>query len=223
MMICIPIMAKNTDGAIKKMAKAEPLADMVEIRLDLMEEFDLKKLIRSATKPVLVTYRSKREGGRGSAGYRTRMRHLSDAMGAGADYVDVEFKTPLEHRQRIFQNRGSSKIVVSLHLRNTTPSREKLEGVFKNMTATGADVVKIVTHARSREDNLRLLELIPRAQAIGTEIIAFCMGPLGKISRIASPLMGGYMTFASLEKGEESASGQIPAPDMKKILEMLSP
>jgi len=48
------------------------------------------------------------------------------------------------------------------------------------------------------------------------------MGPLGRISRIACPLMGGYMTFASLEKGQESASGQIPAPDMKKILEMLS-
>jgi 3-dehydroquinate dehydratase len=54
------------------------------------------------------------------------------------------------------------------------------------------------------------------------KIIAFCMGPLGRISRIVCPLMGGHMTFASLESGQESASGQIPALDMNKILEMLS-
>ena len=104
--------------------------------------------------------------------------------------------------------------------------KKKLElvknGVFKNMVATGADIVKIVTRARAWEDNLRILELIPKARAMGVGIIAFCMGPLGRISRIACSLMGGYMTFASLEKGQESASGQIPAPDMKKILEMLS-
>ena len=222
-MICIPIMARDMDGFLKKMAKANTLADIIEIRLDIMEEFDLKEIIKSATKPILVTYRSKKEGGEGSAGYETRVRHLSDAMGAGADYVDVEFGIPLEHRKAIFQNRGSCKIVVSLHLRNGTPSRERLDLLFKKTVATGADVVKIVTWARKYDDNLRVLELIPKAQAIGIKIIAFCMGPLGRISRIASLSMGGHMTFASLESGEESASGQIPASDMKKILEILSP
>ena len=221
-MICIPIMAKNTDGALERIAKANSLSDIIEIRLDVMEDFDLKKIIRSATKPVLVTYRSKKEGGRGSAGYGTRVRYLSDAMEAGADYVDVELSIPLEWRQRVFQMKGSCGLVVSCHLLNGTPHREKLERIMENMAATGADIVKIVTWARAWEDNLRVLEIIPKAQAMGIGIIAFCMGPLGRISRIASPLMGGYMTFASLEKGQESASGQIPAPDMKKILEMLS-
>ena len=84
-------------------------------------------------------------------------------------------------------------------------------------------MVKIVTLATDWEDNLRILELIPRARDLGIEIIAFCMGPLGRVSRVFSLFMGGQMTFASLEKGEESASGQIPALDMKKILEALSP
>ncbi len=221
-MICIPIMAKDTDGALKKMAKANTLADIIELRLDVMERFDLKELVESATNPILVTYRSKREGGEGSADYGTRVHYLLDAMEAGADYVDVEFSIPLEWRQRVFQMRGPCGLVVSCHLLNGTPHREKLEGMLKNMAATGADIVKIVTWARAWEDNFRVLELIPKAQTMGIGIIAFCMGPLGRISRIACPLMGGYMTFASLEKGQESASGQIPAPDMKKILEMLS-
>ena len=222
-MICIPIMAKDTDGALKKMAKANTLADIIEIRLDVMEEFDLKELMKSATNPILVTYRSKREGGEGSADYETRVHYLLDAMEEGADYVDVEFSIPLEWRQRVFQMKGPCGLVVSCHLLNGTPHREKLERMMKNMAAAGADIVKIVTWARVWEDNFRVLELIPKAQAMGIGIIAFCMGPLGRISRIACPLMGGYMTFASLEKGQESASGQISAPDMKQILETLSP
>ena len=96
------------------------------------------------------------------------------------------------------------------------------EDIFKELAATGADIVKIVTRARVPGDNIRVLGLIPIAQKIGIRIITFCMGPIGKISRIASPLFGGYLTFASLEKGEESADGQIPVTEMKKILEILS-
>jgi 3-dehydroquinate dehydratase type I len=72
-------------------------------------------------------------------------------------------------------------------------------------------------------DNLKVLDLIPKAQERGIRIIAFCMGRFGKISRIFSHLMGGYLTFASLEGGEESAPGQIPVEEMKRILKVLSP
>jgi len=48
------------------------------------------------------------------------------------------------------------------------------------------------------------------------------MGPMGKISRIFSCLMGGYLTFASLEEGKESADGQIPIREMRKVVDILS-
>ncbi len=48
-MICIPIMARNNTGALKKMAEVSTLADMIELRLDVMEKFDLKEIIESAT------------------------------------------------------------------------------------------------------------------------------------------------------------------------------
>ena len=81
----------------------------------------------------------------------------------------------------------------------------------------------IVTRAQSPEDNLRVLGLIPQARKMDVKIIAFCMGPMGRISRIASLLFGGYLTFASLEEGEESAEGQIPVTEMKKMLEKFLP
>lgn len=221
-MICVSIMARNNFEVLRKMDAAAQSADMMEIRLDVLETFDLNEIIRRAPKPILATYRSKREGGEGSDDYRTRVRHLIDAMEAGVDLVDVEFSLLPEFRQEVLQYPSACGHVVSAHLLNGTPSQERLEDVFVKMAATGANIVKIVTWASAWEDNFRVLELIPKARATGMKIIAFCMGPLGRISRIACPLMGGHMTFASLEKGQESASGQIPAPDMKKILEILS-
>lgn len=221
-MICIPIMARDTAEAQEKMAQAASQADIMEIRLDVMKDFDLESMLASSPRPVLVTYRSKREGGKGTADYVTRTRYLMHAIEAGAHLVDVEYRLPLDFRHKLLQKRGSSGLVISVHLLNGTPSKETLEGFLRKMTATGADIVKIVTRARAWEDNLRVLELIPMARDLGTRIIAFSMGPMGRISRIFSPLMGGYLTFASLEQGQESASGQIPARDMKKIMDMIS-
>ena len=221
-MICIPIMAHDNHDALKKMTGAAPLADIFEIRLDVMERFDLDELIRSAPKPVIVTYRSRKEGGRGKADYGNSVRYLMAAIRAGADFVDVEYSLPLDHRFRIFQDRGKTGIIISGHCLYETPVEERLHGLLRDMAATGADVVKIVTQAKTPEDNLGVLELIPMAKKLGVKIIAFCMGPHGRISRVACPLIGGYLTFASLDTGQESASGQIPAMEMKKTLEAFS-
>jgi 3-dehydroquinate dehydratase type I len=110
---------------------------------------------------------------------------------------------------------------LSLHNTLKTPERSRLDVTLKAMVATGADVLKIVTLARRQEDNLRVLELIAKARWLDTEIIAFCMGPLGRVSRIASTPMGAYMTFAALGNGEESAGGQIPVREMRDILTVL--
>ena len=222
-MICIPIVAKNTEEALEKIDKANALADILEIRLDMMDTFDLHKMIQGASKPVLATYRSTREGGKGPAAHKTRASYLLNALEEGAELVDVEQSFPEKWREKIFRARGKSSIVISTHISDRTPSREELHEIFEELTASGADIIKIVTHANTMTDNLRVLNLIPKAHERGIKIIAFCMGPFGRISRIFSHLMGGYMTFAALEGGEESADGQIPVMEMKKILETLAP
>ncbi len=221
-MICIPIIARNNAEAINKMNEAAPLADMMEIRLDLMESFSLKDIIQKASRPVIVTYRSKKEGGNGLARYETRVRHLLNAVELGADFVDVEFSMPQIYRQEIFKTKGSSRLIISAHLSRQTPSQKSLEDTFRKMAATGADIVKIITYARDPEDILRVLGLIPLAKRLGIKIIAFCMGPSGRLSRIFTLVMGGFLSFASLEEGQESASGQIPIHEMKEMLKSIS-
>ncbi|NVM25772.1 MAG: type I 3-dehydroquinate dehydratase [Desulfobacterales bacterium] len=220
-MFCIPIIAKNTDEALEKITRANTLADMVEIRLDVMDTFDLHEIIQAACKPVLVTYRSREEGGKGSADPETRTDYILTAIQEGADLVDVELSLPPKWQERIFDARGRSGIVISTHISDSTPSGRELEKIFRDLANTGADIIKIVTWAKTWADNLRVLQLIPKAHNLEAKVIAFCMGPMGRISRIVSHLMGGYLTFASLEGGEESAGGQIPIRQMKEIIDML--
>ena len=220
-MFCIPIIAKNTDEAFEKIARASTLADMLEIRLDMMDMFDLHEIIKAASKPVLVTYRSKKEGGKGIEDPAARTDYILTAIQKGADLVDVELSLPRRWREKILDTEGGSRIVISTHINDGTPSQLDLEKIFKDCADTHSDIVKIVTRAETWADNLRVLELIPKAHDLGIKIIAFCMGPMGRISRIVSHLMGGYLTFASLEEGEESADGQIPIRQMKQIIDML--
>ena len=222
-MICIPIIAKNTDAALEKIIRANKLADMLEIRLDLMDTFDLHRIFQTADKPLLVTYRSKNEGGKGSIDPDTYTQYALAALRLGAYLVDVELWLPVKWRARIFDARGQSGIVISTHIQGSTPPQQELEKILGDAIATGADVVKIVTRAEKWSDNLRLLDLVLKAHDRNIRIIAFCMGSLGRASRVLSHLMGGYVTFASLEAGEESADGQIPATEMKRILEILAP
>lgn len=72
-----------------------------------------------------------------------------------------------------------------------------------------------------RDDNLKVLALIPYAIKRGQAIVTFCMGEKGKMSRIFSPLMGAAWTYASLGRRRASAPGQLTVKEMREIWERL--
>jgi 3-dehydroquinate dehydratase len=43
------------------------------------------------------------------------------------------------------------------------------------------------------------------------------MGPLGKWSRIAAPLLGSFLSFAPFSKTGASAPGQLTVNDLKRV------
>ncbi|NCP07423.1 type I 3-dehydroquinate dehydratase [bacterium] len=220
-LFCIPIMAKDTDEAVKKMGDAKHLADLMEIRLDLMESFDVPSLVRASPAPVLVTYRSRAEGGKGDAHPDRVCLYLGAAARAGAAYVDLELNLPAEVRKEVLKIKEGSKYIISRHIPEETPSDYALRRIMKDASRVGGHAVKIVPMARLWEDNLRIISLIIEARRLSIPIIAFCMGPIGRISRIFAHIMGNYLTFASLDEGEESAKGQIPIIRMKETLRYL--
>jgi len=89
------------------------------------------------------------------------------------------------------------------------------------MVGLGADVIKIVSFARSWEDNLAVLSLLPMAKARKQKIVAFCMGEKGKVSRLFSPMLGAEWTYASLSRGKGSAPGQLTVGELKDTWEKI--
>lgn len=222
-MICISILAGDTEEALAKMLGAEPLADLFELRVDVMSSCRLEDIISLAPKPVIITYRSKQQGGKGTDDYAIHAQILSEALEKGADFVDVEHAMPADLRRRLFRDRGKSRIIMSCHVLHETPTRSELEKLYFRLAEWSPDIVKIVTHANAPEDNVRVLDLLSVARNRGVPLITFCMGPLGRISRVASPVLGGFLTFASLARGEESASGQLTATEMRDLVQALAP
>jgi 3-dehydroquinate dehydratase type I len=224
-MICASVVASTMKEALNKMKKGFPLADLLEIRVDHIRDLDLETLLKAKKGGLLVTNRSRKEGGAFAGTEPERIRILIDAVSLGADYVDVEAGTDRmlmeELRRAIGHHGGRTRLIVSYHNFRRTPSLQTLQRKVDECIGCGADIVKIVTTAWAVEDNLRVLGLIPYVQKKGKKAIAFCMGEKGRISRIAAPLMGACLTFASLKKGEESAPGQLTAAAMRCILRLL--
>ena len=54
-MICVPIVGASMLKALDQITAAEKLADFLELRLDLIDSFDLSLLLNAANKPVIVT------------------------------------------------------------------------------------------------------------------------------------------------------------------------
>jgi 3-dehydroquinate dehydratase type I len=83
--------------------------------------------------------------------------------------------------------------------------------------------IKLATSAQTPADNLRVLELIPFGQQqLGVEVLAFCMGPLGRWSRLICLLLGSPWTYVQLPELASAAPGQWTAEEMRRLLEMLS-
>ena len=214
-MICIPIVGPSMSKAQEQIESALVIADILELRLDLIVSPDLSALLASSTLPVIVTNRSKHDGGQYKGLDEDRLQSLRDALKAGADYVDIEVSTPREYLQPFLEESEPAKIILSYHDFSHTP--EDLNPIYETMCEMPGEIVKIVTYARDLSDNLKMFELLKRAKSEKQKLIGLCMGDLGEISRILSPLFGGYLTFGSLETGQESAPGQIPAKILKDI------
>ncbi|XP_020680338.1 bifunctional 3-dehydroquinate dehydratase/shikimate dehydrogenase, chloroplastic isoform X1 [Dendrobium catenatum] len=222
-LVCVPLVAKSVEQMLSEMATAKVRgADVVEIRLDHLASFeprrDLDLLLRNRPLPALVTYRPKWEGGEYEGDDGRRFEALFLAMEFGADYVDIELKVAQEFLDYLSGKRQDrTKLIVSSHNYQSTPSTEDLSSLVARIQAVGADIVKIATTAVDIVDVARMFEVMVHCQEQQVPMIGLVMGERGLISRILCPKFGGYLTFATLSVGKESAPGQPTLSDLLDI------
>ena len=211
------ICASIVDNDLKTIRRTGQIVDFFEIRIDLIGSV-WRKLVAGLDRPWIACNRRSEEGGRWQGSESERIDELIGAVDKGAAIIDIELATP--GVEAVLQKvKGRVELLLSYHNLNETPSFEAMKDIVERQLSVGADVCKVVTTARSFADNIAVLQLISNYPDI--RIIAFAMGPQGYLSRVLSPLVGGYLTYASVEAGKESASGQITISDLRNIYQLM--
>ncbi len=216
------ILPKNTNEALDLIDRAEAeKSDFIEVRLDRLKSLEgLADLAERAKAPKIATMKPLAHRGNFEGTEAEQKQILLAAAKNGFDYVDIDLGVPDAGRFMKEARDHGAKIIVSYHDHNLTPKRAELAEILDRERASGADLCKIVTTARKLEDNLTLLNFITLASK-NSAIVCFAMGELGKVSRLLSPLFGGFLAFAALEHGNETAPGQMTLREMRAAYRVL--
>ena len=241
-MICTSIQGKTLEEILAILE--DGAVEMAEIRLDLcdLDEEEIEELFTESDVPLIATcriaeaakrvageadrlndagrvlseqglYLSEPRRGRNPAEEFAETRLLK-AIEAGAKYVDLEMEAPPMMGRKIRQacQEYGTMLIRSFHDFAGTPPEATLLSLLEKGRRFGGEVVKIVTTATCKADADRVMALYREAEP-GT-LVAFCMGPLGRESRLEALRQGAPFTYACLAPEEATAPGQWTVDEM---------
>lgn len=232
--ICVPLIGKNNLELMEE-AKAlkELKLDVVEWRIDHHQDVEDISKMEEALKelrnelgdmPLLVTFRSKKEGGERevSVAYYAELNKAMAATGM-ADMIDVELFTGDEIVKEIvdFAHSKNVKVVMSNHDFFKTPAKEEIVSRLCKMQEMNADLPKIAVMPQTTEDVLTLLSATNEmvTKHADRPIITMSMAGMGVVSRLAGEAFGSALTFGAAKAA--SAPGQVPVEKLAQVLEIM--
>jgi len=210
--ICAVITVNDFDLA----AGVDRFVDLYEVRIDLIGD-GWQEWVGRLQRPWIATNRLRAEGGKWTGDESGRIGKLMEAVRLGAGIVDIELCTKDLEKVVTEIKTHKAECLISVHDMKGTPYLHDLAGIVRQEIAAGANICKIVTTAQRFEDNLTMLRLFDSFP--DNRLVAFSMGQLGIVSRVLSPMMGGYFTYAAIVEGQESASGQLTATYLRSLYE----
>lgn len=226
--ICVSLAGADV-AALSAQAGHAGRADVIEVRLDSMSGPDVAACCTALDKPLLFTNRPNWEGGAFDGTEEQRMEPLLEAVRQQAAYVDCELRADQSLRRRLLEAMRDkpTRMILSWHNFEDTPSDSELENVLARMMDSGACngkvIGKLVTTAHNSEDALRVLRLQQQAKAADFPLSCFCMGEPGRITRLATLYLGGYMTYACLTDEQATAAGQLSVDQLYTLTSVFTP
>ena len=219
-----------TDGAPSGQARQARLAQQqgagaAELRADLLADpaqvrAALTAVRAASSLPLLLTYRSTTEGGKGAGhgqGYEDYLASLLQLRPAVAA-VDIEMACPASKALVAEAKAGGYDVVGSCHDFTATPSAAQIAEKLAQITAAGADITKVAYMPRAAQDVAALRHAAHDfAGAYPHQpLIAISMGQLGAPSRTD---LANCLTFATIADGAASAPGQATIAYVRAWLE----
>lgn len=237
-LVCVPIMGHDaTSLAVecKSLKQNHIYFDVIEWRIDHykailndMPDADcitagLQAIREQLDTPVLVTFRTKGEGGvqeLSQAGYMALLHFL---VTLPIDAIDIEYFQYNNQIQAVMDDakKRNITVIMSNHDFQSTPPAAQMYRRLEDMKDMGADVAKIAVMPQSRQDVLALLSATATMADLYPDypLITMSMGKLGVISRISGQTFGSCLTFGAA--GKQSAPGQLDATVLQQILKAL--
>ena len=214
----VRLCASITSNDIPSVKMIEPIVDLFEVRIDLIGD-SWTDVARQLKKPWIACNRMVEEGGKWEGNEARRIERLLQAIELGAKIVDIEYNAKnVENIIKLIKKRA--ECLLSFHDFQKTPSLDVLKQIVNKELKAGADICKVVPTAQTFEDNLAVMRLF--SEFPDTKMVAFAMGTQGFISRVMAPLIGAHFTYGAVQKGNESAPGQLPVSDMLAVYEMVN-
>lgn len=219
-----------TDGAPSGQARQARLAQQqgagaAELRADLLADpaqvrAALTAVRAASSLPLLLTYRSTTEGGKGAGhgqGYEDYLASLLQLRPAVAA-VDIEMACLASKALVAEAKAGGYDVVGSCHDFTATPSAAQITQKLAQITAAGADIAKVAYMPRTAQDVAALRHAAHDfAGAYPHQpLIAISMGQLGAPSRTD---LVNCLTFATIADGAASAPGQATIAHVRAWLE----
>ena len=168
--VIVPIVEYTEASILEKAAEFSTLcADCVEWRVDLFEGAkDLGVIAHCAAKLrvalkdklLLITFRTKAEGGNVSLTHEEYLRYIRTVLDTDcADLIDIEFFTAGTDLAGLIKDThtAGAKVVCSSHDFRKTPPQAELVSRMVQMQHAGADLPKLAVMPQSRIDVLELL------------------------------------------------------------------
>ncbi|HMT08376.1 MAG TPA: shikimate dehydrogenase [Pyrinomonadaceae bacterium] len=207
--ICISVAAETADEMIAKIKQAEQLADVIEVRFDSLRPDELlraREIVDSTTKPKISTFRPLTQGG-----FRELSESERDAFwcsGLGTALCDVE-----EEFVEVTKAWPWGERICSYHDFDGVPA--DLESKVACLKETEAEKIKVALTANDITDSISVWNVLTGSKPHST--IPVAMGDAGKWTRILGLAHGAFLTYASLESGDETAPGQVSANDLIEV------
>ena len=188
-------------------------ADMIELRLDLIEGDVAGRVARCRAEcplPLIGTLRSGAEGGRFFGNAEEWIRHLRPVL-PYVDFVDIEQRFS-SHAAEI--KAAGRKVIASFHSPET-PNLPTLFAIERDLRAYG-DIVKIVVTPKTDED---VIELISFTHSIKKPLCTGVMGAEYRYARAVLPLFGSELVYCHV--GAPTASGQYSVGEFVALMKLL--
>lgn len=216
----VPPAGADQQAMAAELARPPAGATAVELRADLLPPaVELAPLVAACPRPVVLTLRSRAEGGQGADEPAARRRFFERAAGLPVMAFDLEAARDLDLVDRSLPR---ERVILSTH---PAAVPADLEAQARTLLGRGTLLVKL---APAVDGLTGLLEVLRVARALGERptrerrAVVLATGEAGRAARLLGPLLAAPLTYAAWGSERVAAPGQYTPEELLSLAGHLS-